>query len=299
MKPVRLVQIASMAFVKLLAATNIQVRVPTLRRQHFLLTRILRVIMEVRSISAMERPIAMATMLTMQRVNSLIIWLATLVLKLQINKLVLALVGVAFSPYALAIQAPEKKAASFLKIAIAVAPSQARVKGDMLGIHAVEVIPCDSNKTSRLTTLQWVNHRERFDHIGAKVVTARVPLDRARQVDLGRIDIESGQYCHLRFTLMRLPIATHPELLPALDTSLRLARPGQLQPVLISYAIPFVLPLPKPWAVSDGPAVLTVRLDPASANAVLADPKIDAGTIEQRIMMRWKETSLVSLKLLR
>jgi hypothetical protein len=235
----------------------------------------------------------------MQRVNSLIIWLATLVLKLPINRLVLAFVGVAFSLNALAIGALEKKGASYLKIAIVVAPSQARVKGDMLGVHAIEVIPCDSNKTSDVANLQLVNHRDRFDHMGAKVVTARIPLDRTRQIDLGRIDIDSGQYCHLRFTFMRLPIATHPKLLPALDTSLSLARPGQLQPVLIRYAIPFVLPLSKPWAVSEGPAVLTVKLDPASANAVLADPKIDAGTIEQRVMIRWKETSQVSLKLLR
>lgn len=197
-----------------------------------------------------------------------------------------------------------------LQLALEVAPSQPRPSGDAVGIYAVEVFACNADKASLpggrvadwlsrasdlLISSAWANHRERFDGQGAKVVMVRVPLDRADRISLADVAVAKGRYCRVRLTFARLPSVTQPTPLPPLNTSVRLTRPGNLSGVALNYAVPFVLSLAPPWQADGQAASLTIKLDPASANDLLADANIDKGRIAQRVMARWVETSKVTV----
>jgi hypothetical protein len=208
--------------------------------------------------------------------------------------------------------AAEKRDHVHLQVTLAVAPSQPRAAGDALGIYAIEMLACKADKGARLhgngllagldratdllISSAWANHRDRFDRPGAKIVTIRAPLDRASRILLGDVVLPQGSYCQIRLTLTRLPRTTQPKALPPLDTSVRLARPGALPALAVAYPVPLELPLSNPWHAKHGAAALTITLDPAAANDVLADASLGEGAVVRLLTARWVQRSLLVLE---
>jgi hypothetical protein len=219
--------------------------------------------------------------------------------------------GLAGSP---ASAAAEKQDHVHLTLRLAVAPSRPVPAGDLLGLYAVEVLACPSEQAAqaaqgpRQHLLSWLddatdllmsparaNHRDHFDRPGARIVPLRVPLDRAGRFDLGAVVLPSGRYCQVRLTLTRLPATPAPQAQPALDTSLRLTRPGALAPVATPYPMALELPFAQPWQAGHGTAQLTMTLDPAAARAVLADADLSEGALLRGVVQRWTQSSRLSL----
>ena len=205
---------------------------------------------------------------------------------------------------------------SHLQVTLVVAPSQPGMAGDILGVYAFEMLPCDPVKAAHappgrawtrlvdgalgfLVTTARANHRERFDGPAAKVVMQRLPLDRAHSVSLGDIAVAALTYCRARLSLARLPARTQPTPLPPLETSVRMARPGGLPPMLLEYSHPFVVSLARPWNANGRPAQLTITLDPAAAKPVLADAGLDAGTLSQKALTLLADKARVELRQIR
>lgn len=196
-----------------------------------------------------------------------------------------------------------------LQIKAAVPAAYLGSKGDMLGIYAVEMIPCmkataslnylDEGKNPLRSILQavlekttdllmssaWANHRERFDGPASKEVKQRLPLDQSHEVEIGNLPIALGTYCKVRLTLARLPSVTQPISLPALPFSFRMARPGALSPVELNYSHPFIIELKTPWVAKEGStSKLKITLYPSLAKPLLADAKLDEGTLSQKVL---------------
>ncbi len=201
----------------------------------------------------------------------------------------------------------EKKDHVHLTMNLAVAARPPLPAGDVLGLYAVEVLACPAPKaassssehwlawldraTSSLMSSAWASHRDSFDGPGARTVNTRVRLDRDGSYPLGTLVIPSGRYCHVRLTLTRLPATSGPSALPALETSMRLSRPGNLPPVAPSYIVALELPFAKPWQAGHGNAQLAVTLDPSSAAPVLADASLSEGSLRRLVVARWVASS--------
>jgi hypothetical protein len=201
-----------------------------------------------------------------------------------------------------------------VKVDIVIAPSQPGTPGDMMGIYAFELLPCAPAKGAGLggtsileiakqSVLLFIpsaqaNHREHFDGPGAREVMQRVPLDQARRVPLGNIPVATGlNYCRVRLTLARLPSTQIPVRLPALETSVFMARPGGLAPLAMAYAHPFDMNLAKPWKPSSRSATLAITLDPALAKPVLADATLDIGVLNRKALTVIAEGARLELRL--
>ena len=147
-----------------------------------------------------------------------------------------------------------------------------------------------------LMSSAWANHSDHFDRPGARIVTTRVRLDRADSYPLGTVVIPSGRYCQVRLTLTRLPATTGADALPALETSVRLSRPGNLPPMAPSYIVGLELPFAQPWQAGHGNAQLTLTLDPSSAAPVLADASLSEGALLRLVVARWVASSQLTLR---
>ena len=200
-----------------------------------------------------------------------------------------------------------------LKVDIVIAPSQPGTPGDIMGIYAFELLPCVAAKGAELggTSLfalakksmlflipsAQANHRERFDGPGAREVMQRVPLDQTRRVPLGKIPVATGlNYCRVRLTLARLPSVQTPVRLPALETSVFMARPGGLAPLAMAYAHPFDMNLTKPWQPFASSATLTITLDPSLARPVLADAALEIGVLNRKALTVIAERARLELQ---
>ncbi len=200
-----------------------------------------------------------------------------------------------------------------LKVDIVVAPSQPGTPGDIMGIYAFELLPCVAAKVAgpvnpgllelakksvlALIPSAQANHREHFDGPGAREVMQRVPLDQARRVPLGNIPVATGlSYCRVRLTLARLPSTQTPLRLPALETSVFMARPAGLAPLALGYAHPFDMNLAKPWKPSTQSATLTITLDPSLAKPVLADAALEIGVLNRKALTVIAERAKLELQ---
>lgn len=207
--------------------------------------------------------------------------------------------------------AAEKQDHVHLALRVVIAPNPPMPAGDVLGLYAVEVLACPAPKAAmdvRATVLAWLDratnvlvspalasHRDHFDRPGARMVPTRLVLDRGATYPLGAVVVPSGTYCQVRLTLTRLPSVAKPNALPALNTSVRLTRPGALPPLALGYPVALELPFAKPWQVGHGQAQLTMTLNPASAMPVLADATLGEGSLMRQIVARWVATSSLSL----
>ena len=197
-----------------------------------------------------------------------------------------------------------------LKVDIVVAPSLPGTPGDIMGIYAFELLPCVAAKVAgpgntgllelakksvlALIPSAQANHREHFDGPGAREVMQRVPLDQARRVPLGNIPVATGlNYCRVRLTLARLPSTQTPLRLPALETSVFMARPAGLAPLALGYAHPFDMNLAKPSTQS---ATLTITLDPSLAKPVLADAALEIGVLNRKALTVIAERARLELQ---
>ena len=220
----------------------------------------------------------------------------------------LCLVVAAFPPPSLAVEKPDHV---HLELRLVIASKPPLPAGDVLGLYAVEVLACPVKQSDNsfnahllswldsmaglVISSAWANHRDHFDRAGARIVTTRVPLDRGGSYPLGTVEVPSGTYCQVRLTLTRLPKADQPNALRALDSSIRLTRPGSLPPIAVSYVVPLELPFSKAWHASQGKAELTMTLDPSSAKPVLADASLSEGALLRLIVDRWVATSNLSV----
>jgi hypothetical protein len=184
--------------------------------------------------------------------------------------------------------------------------------GDVLGLYAVETVACPDSRAAgneRARGLVWlggvgsdrvrvasVSHRDEFERPGARVVSNRVRLDRAGKYALGRAVIPSGRYCKVRLTLNRLPPTNGAGALPALETSVRLSRPGKLPPMALSYVVALELPFAKPWQAGHGSAQLTMSFDPSAAASVLADASLSEGALLRSVTERWIASSRLTFR---
>jgi hypothetical protein len=201
-------------------------------------------------------------------------------------------------------QAAEAADHLHLKVDIVIAPAQPGTPGDIMGIYAFELLPCVAAKVAGLGNTGLLelakksllalipsaqaNHRERFDGPGAREVMQRVPLDQARRVPLGNIPVATGlNYCRVRLTLLRLP---------ALETSVFMARPAGLAPLALGYAHPFDMNLAKPWKPSTQSATLTITLDPSLAKPVLADAALEIGVLNRKALTVIAERARLDLQ---
>jgi hypothetical protein len=207
--------------------------------------------------------------------------------------------------------AAEKQDHVHLTMNLVVSPRQPLTAGDVLGLYAVELLACpepQSRANDRTRWLAWLDrvsdhlmssaqasHRDRFDRPGARIVHTRVPLDRAGTYPLGRLVIPSGRYCRVRLTLTRLPATTDAHALPALETSVRLSRPGSLAPVATTYPVALELPLAQPWQAGHGNARMSLTLDPSSVAPVLANASLSEGALLRQVVARWVASSEVAL----
>ena len=193
-----------------------------------------------------------------------------------------------------------------LAVTLDIKPSQPGVDGDMVGVYSFEIIPCENPQSSvgvsgllqslattagsLLISSAHANHRDHFDRIGAAQVLARVPLASAGRFSLGQVDLTPQSYCHVRLTFARLPVVTGPKPLPALDTSIFMARPAGLKPLALPYAVPFEIPLAQPWRPSRRGDALQISIDPSAAQVVLRDPRSEEGTLGRRVVTLWLKT---------
>ena len=214
----------------------------------------------------------------------------------------------AFSQPSLAVEKPEQVQ---LALRLVIASKQPLPTGDVLGLYAVEVLACPLKQSEKqvgerllswldsmaglLVSSAWANHRDHFDRPSAIIVPTRLPLDRGASYSLGTVVVPSGIYCQVRLTLTRLPKADQPNALPALDSSIRLTRPGSLPPIALSYIVPLELPFSKPWHAGQGKAELTMTLNTSSAKPVLADASLSEGALLRLIVDRWIATSKMSV----
>jgi hypothetical protein len=213
----------------------------------------------------------------------------------------------------------EKQDHVHLKMTLVVPPTPSRAAGDVLGVYAAEVLLCPADQASLglrdglsarlgrfgdmlgnvlgdfLVSPAFANHRDHFDRPGAKIVSQRVALDLPGKFSLGAVVVPSGSYCHIRLTLTRLPSVSQPTILSALETSVRVARPGALPAMALTYAVPLELPFAKAWRASHGAAELTVTLDTAAADATLADASLSEGALVRLVTARWASQSKVVL----
>ncbi len=196
-----------------------------------------------------------------------------------------------------------------LAVTLSIKPSQPGLAGDMIGVYSFEIMPCEEPKLSQglakqlqtmvsrlgdlLISTAHANHRDHFDRIGARQVLVRVPLVQAGLFSLGEVDITPQSYCHVRLTFARLPVVTGPKPLPVLQTSVFMNRPTGLKPLALPYAVPFELPLARPWRPSPKGDHLRITLDPAAAVNVLRDPQSEEGTLGQRVVAMWRQTAHV------
>ena len=208
--------------------------------------------------------------------------------------------------------AEEKRDHVHLTLSLAVSARPPLPAGDVLGLYAVEVLACPAPQavtsgrarwlalldrvSGSLMSSAWASHRDQYDRPGARIVTTRVRLDRADSYPLGTVVIPSGRYCHVRMTLTRLPATTGAHALPALETSVRLSRPGNLPPMAPSYIVGLELPFAKPWQAGHGNAQLTLTLDPSSAAPVLADASLSEGALLRLVVARWVASSRLTLQ---
>jgi hypothetical protein len=206
----------------------------------------------------------------------------------------------------------EKKDHVHLTMSLAVSARPPLPAGDVLGLYAVEVLACPAPKgvtsgrarvlawldrvSGSLMSSAWAYHRDNFDQPGARIVTTRVRLDRAGSYPLGTVVVPSGRYCTVRLTLTRLSATKGADALPALETSLRLSRPGNLPPMAPSHIVGLELPFTKPWQAGHGNAQLTLTLDPSSAAPVLADASLSEGALMRLVVARWVASSRLTLR---
>ena len=214
------------------------------------------------------------------------------------------------------VQAQEKEQPhAHLQVKAAVPAAYLGSKGDILGIYAVEMIPCvktnasaasiSSNvsieestdlksnilqamlekTTDLLVSSAWANHREKFNGPASKEVMERFPLDQSHEVNIGNLPIALGTYCKVRLVLARLPSVTQPVSIPALPFSFRMARPGKLAPIELNYSHPFIIDLKAPWTAKEGStSKLKITLYPSVVKPLLADAKLDEGTLSQKVL---------------
>jgi hypothetical protein len=201
-------------------------------------------------------------------------------------------------------QAQSEQEHAHLQVNVAVAPGFLGSKGDVMGIYAIEMIPClkataylepvrphrnglhavADAATDLFVSPAWANHREKFDGPSSKEVRQRVPLDQSQDVDIGELPVALGTYCQVRLTLARLPSVAQPVSLPALPYSFRMARPGSLPPLELNYAHPFIIALKKPWIANGKVSNLKITLYPLLVQPLLADTSLDAGTLSQKVL---------------
>lgn len=211
-----------------------------------------------------------------------------------------------------------------LQIKAAIPAAYLGSKGDVLGIYAVEMIPCTKDKTKAkdmayleegknlqpnilqavletttdlFVSSAWANHRQKFDGPASKEVKQRLSLDQSQDVDIGNLPIALGTYCKVRLILARLPAVTQPVSLPALPFSFRMARPGTLPALELNYSHPFIIGLKAPWVAKEGStSKLNITLYPSLAQPLLADAKLDEGTLSQKVLTLLAERAKAVVK---
>lgn len=197
---------------------------------------------------------------------------------------------------------------SHVAISIAVPADALGSPGDIIGIYAIEMLPCrtasgstagDGPMLERLLGMvigrAYANHRERIDGPAAKEVLRRVPLDAPQTLALGELVTPHAVYCEVRLTLARLPSVQNPVPLPALPVSLRMARPGNLPALQIDYSQPLSIKLSRPWTAEGCAAQLAITMRPGNLHPLLANAALDFGQLSQLVITGLAQNSEATL----